>query len=184
MPARTLSRQTVAVLNSQRDALFADFASRNIVWVHWCDNFARHYASNAMHFNKDLFHSLLWSAHGAKMLPPSLSIDIDISEKDMSALPSLDRVLDKRLYHSLLRMLSDISIHQFEHSFSRSRNITRVPIKASPLGPTEIPHYHASHDGLSSFFPADIYEDNIQSKYGMLKILAHVLKVCGVEVRV
>ena len=180
MSPRTLARQSEGVFQSQREQSFLAFSSRDAVYVHWLDNFSRHFAGSAMHPDRDLFHNLNWSAHGAKLIPTFLSVSwVDNKAIDSSACPPLERVLDKGLHESIVRIACDVSIHQFDSSFVRVRGVTRIPIKAQPLTPLERLHYEKSYDGLRTFVPADIYADNVQSKDGLLRCLSYVLRLCG-----
>lgn len=72
-----------------------------------------------------------------------------------------------------------ISIHQYSSSVSVSRDVRRVPLKLST--PTEIEEVHQceSYDGLSVFYPFDIYSCNISSRDGLIDALAKVQEIEG-----
>ena len=180
MSARSLARHSQVILQYQKNTYHEEFLSSSAIWLHWLDNFSRNFPSSGMYFNKKLFCNLNWTAHGAKLFPLRYDESWVVDNGALhSACPPLTGILHKDNLARLVLHLSKIDIKQFDSSFVYRRHVNRVPLKAHPLTKDEEKHYSRSFDGLSTFVPVDIYEDNIQSRAGMLACLNHVLRLCG-----
>jgi len=180
MSARSLARHSQVILQYQKNTYHEEFLSSSAIWLHWLDNFSRNFPSSGMYFNKKLFCNLNWTAHGAKLFPLCYDESWVVDNGALhSACPPLTGILHKDNLARLVLHLSKIDIKQFDSSFVYRRHVNRVPLKAHPLTKDEEKHYSRSFDGLSTFVPVDIYEDNIQSRAGMLACLNHVLRLCG-----
>ena len=141
--------------------------------LHWIDNFAKHYASNSMFSNRDLFKQCLWTAHGFKKLP----IDIDLSWKTIeggdtvAALPNLNELLTDLHFTELTADLTLLSKAFFDASIVVLRDVRRIPLKVVATDdPLEQAHLDSSDDGLKHFIPVDIYNENITAIEGLIPI--------------
>jgi len=121
--------------------------------LHWVDNFAKHYASNSMFSNRDLFKQCNWTAHAFKELP----IAIDLSWKTIeggdtvAALPNLDEVLTDLHFEDLTIDLIQLSKAFFDDSIVVLRNVRRIPLKVIETDdPLEKAHLDSSYDGLKT----------------------------------
>ena len=161
----------------------AQVSSTNHPVLHWVDNFARHYAANAMHINKDLYLKLLWTAHGVKLLGPS--VDIQWKRNDVAdvvpAMPLLEDLLHKDQQIHIVATLRQVSHLLFDDSLTVQRDVLRVPLKLREVKEDikESKHLQASFDGLKMFFPVDIYQENIASLEGLVSCLRRVQLLDG-----
>ena len=113
----------------------------------------------------------IWTAHGFKSLPIPVSMTwkLDSKNRPIVAMPPLEDLLSSKAIASLHGELSRISPCQFDDSYAVRKNITRVPLK-SPLPEDESLLDGHSADGLHSFYPVDLYQDNIVSIKGLVAV--------------
>src|SRR6185437_10109838 len=103
-PPSTLYRHLLAWAGEAREALRILFASDRSARLHWVDNYAKSYASRSMYSNRSLFKSCLWTAHGFKTLPPTISADwiLDDTKTPVPALPHLDELFTQARLDELI----------------------------------------------------------------------------------
>jgi len=132
-------------------------------------------ARNALYINKELFSSMAWTAHGAKIWdgPGTLSYTMR-GDLPVQAMPELESIFSMKELSLLVTRLSEISIHQFETSITFVRDVRRVPLKSSSESKEELQHQSQSFDGLGRFYPYDIYPSNIALREGLLEALARI----------
>jgi hypothetical protein len=175
------SRQESA---SARTLILDSIATDDCPRLHWLDNYAKCFAANAIFIDKELFKSMLWTAHGMKRL--SSAQDMSWVAKPsgvwISALPNLPDLLHSQLLDDLFSKLSSFDRFQFDYSFAHLRNVVRIPLKPSPVSDDEKTHLDSSTDGLRSFFPVDIYSDHVVSSAGLLAVLRRLQQLEGFSV--
>ena len=160
VPPSTLYRHINAKILSAREEIEESLSNVNMLRLHWIDNYAKHYASNSMFSNRDLFRQCLWTAHGFKELP----IDIDLSWRTLeggdtvAALPNLEELLSELHFTELTTDLTLLSKSFFDESIVVLRDVRRIPLKVVATDDLiERAHLDSSDDGLKHFIPVDIY---------------------------
>lgn len=172
MSNSTFHRRIKLDLASDRNGHISICQGTKFAVIHWLDNFSRHFASTSLHGSKPLFNVLNWSAHGIKVFPSYVRTKWqDDRSGNSSAMPSLADLLDPALHTSLLRLLQNETYMQFEHSNLDLSQVRRIPLKSEPSTMEEKEHSSLGYDGLSFFYPIDIYSENVQSHSGLLKLL-------------
>src|SRR6185437_7191327 len=126
-PPSTLSRHLLAWAGEAREALRIIFASDRSARLHWVDNYAKSYASRSMYSNRSLFKSCLWTAHGFKKLPPTVSADwiLDDTKTPVPALPHLDELFTQARLDELIVDLFGLARNYFDRSLTVTENVTR-----------------------------------------------------------
>ena len=123
---------------------------------------------------KSSLQSVLWTAHGVKILPSRVSlrwIYTPDGSRTIPAFPHLEQLLAAPSHASLLASLRSIPDRQYDTSIVVTRDVRRIPLKLdfqTALDEKEANHLKASFDGLSHFYPVDIYPENIVSHEGLL----------------
>lgn len=137
-------------------------------------------ARNALYVNKELFSSMAWTAHGAKIWdgPGTLSYTMK-GDLPVQAMPELDFIFSSNDLSLLVNRLSDFPIHQYESSITFVRDVRRVPLKCDSENQDELQHQSQSFDGLGRFYPYDIYSSNIASRDGLIEALARLQAIDG-----
>src|SRR6185437_8655030 len=108
-----------------------------------------------MYSNRSLFKSCLWTAHGFKTLPPTISADwiLDDTKTPVPAMPHLDELFTPGRLDELIVDLFGLARYYFDRSLTVTENVTRIPIK---VGEQQLPGTVA--DRLRYFTPVDIYD--------------------------
>src|SRR6185437_5990627 len=176
----TMYWKRVQTIESQTAATNVLMLDDNRVRLHWVDNYARFIKANCLWYRQDILRQLLWTAHGFKSLPIPVSMTwkLDSKNQPVVAMPPLEGLLSSKAIASLHGDLSQISPCQFEDSYAVRKNITRVPLK-SPLPEDESLVDGHSADGLHSFYPVDLYQDNIVSTKGLVAVFSRLQKLEG-----
>jgi hypothetical protein len=170
MAPATYYRHVNNQFRSGRIFFITSLISSRETWIHWLDNFARHYAANGIWIDRDLFKVMNWSAHGVKRFTSDLPLLWRRSPTaTLPAMPLLHDLLASWRVESLTRLLIDIVPNYFEGAFVTVRDVRRVPVKSRPVTEAERMHMAASYDGLSCFSPVDIHQHNVQSSVGLLQ---------------
>lgn len=129
---------------------------------------------------KELFANLAWTAHGTKLWNGDGNLSYRLRGGDpVPAMPELEYIFSDSALLELARELSMISIDQYSSSVSLVRDVRRVPLKISNPNEIESLHQSQSYDGLSVFYPFDIYSCNISSRDGLIDALAKVQEIEG-----
>jgi len=125
---------------------------------------------------------MLWTAHGVKIWPAPAPVNMTYmfaGEDVVRAMPRLSSLLSDEVLHVLGFELEAISIGLHEISLSQERDVRRIPLKPTPLSPSEAKYMATSLDGLSAFEPVDIYNVNIQAYSGLLRSIKHCQSMEG-----
>src|SRR6185437_13605426 len=130
-PPSTLYQHLLAWAGEAREALRILFASDRSARLHWVDNYAKSYASRSMFSNRSLFKSCLWTAHGFKKLPPTMSADwiMDDTKTPVPAMPHLDELFTPGRMDELIVDLFGLARNYFDRSLTVTENVTRIPVK-------------------------------------------------------
>jgi hypothetical protein len=137
-----------------------------------------------MFINKELFKSMLWTAHGMKTLPFKQDMSwVANASGWVPALPNLSDLLHRPSLDQLFSIISSFQRLQFDESFSVQRYVLRHPLKPSPMSGEEKVHLNMSCDGLRLFQPVDIYPKNIGASDGLIYALRQLQKIegCGLS---
>ena len=116
-----------------------------------------------MYTDKHLVQNALWTAHGVKILPSQVNLQWSYTadgSTTISALPHLDQLLSNPCHAGLLSSLRSVTYGQYLNSIVVKRDVRRIPLKLdfkTAMNTNEANHLTASFDGLSYFFPVDIY---------------------------
>jgi hypothetical protein len=95
----------------------------------------------------------------------------------ISAFPQLDQLLANPCHAALLTSLRSVSYYQYDTSIVVKRDVRRIPLRLdfkTAIDANEANHLRASFDGLSHFYPVDIYQENITSHEGLLTAFRRV----------
>lgn len=160
------------------------------IHVHWIDNFQRYHimiyifsrclSRNSLFINRELYASLAWTAHGVKLWDRPGNVNYRIRDgTPVPAMPELEDIFDERGLCNLIDRLVALPIFQYEDSLTFSRDVRRVPLKIQSDIEAELKHQEKSYDGLTQFFPLDIYDSNISCTSGLLKGLERVQRIDG-----
>jgi len=135
--------------------------------LHWLDNYAKFYKASGMYDTKDLLPKVQWTAHGVKFLPGIVKLNwcpTADGTGTIPAMPLLDQLLADPCHLGVLTCLRQITVEQYDSSIVARRDVRRIPLKLdikTALDAKEAAHLKASFDGLSHFYPVDIYPENI-----------------------
>src|SRR6185437_7886172 len=115
--------------------------------------------------------------------PVSMAWKRDMQNQPTMAMPPLKVLLSSPGWNSLIVDFSRITPFQYQESLIVTKNILRVPLK-SPLPEDEALLNGHPPDGLFSFYPVDLYQDNIVSTDGLHAVFARLQQPegCGVEI--
>ena len=137
-------------------------------------------ARNSLYFNKELYQSLAWTAHGVKVWDGHGSLDyVYFQGSSIPAMPEIDIIFSDIGLSSLNDRLSEIPIFQYNDSMTVLRDVRRIPLKIESNLEADVEHQSRSYDGLRQFYPFDIYESNISCTEGLLIGLERVQRVDG-----
>jgi len=160
-------------IEQQQQAIQSQIGS-DAVALHWLDNYCKFYKASGMYTDKHLLQDTLWTAHGVKMLPSQVSLHWSMTPDGsgtIAAWPHLDQLLSNPCHAGLLSSLRNVSYNHYMNSIVVTRDVRRIPLKLdfkTAIDPNEANHLTASFDGLSYFYPVDIYPENITSHEGLL----------------
>ena len=105
---RRLRAESAASRASIDNAVADDSSPR----LHWIDNYAKSYAANSIFIEKEVFRSMLWTAHAMKKLP--LNKDMSWIQKAsgiyVPALPSLRDLLRPAVLDNLFNELASFAV--------------------------------------------------------------------------
>ena len=171
VPPATLYRHLKSRVQAVREELEASLNNEMMVRLHWLDNYAKHFASNSMFSNRELFKSCLWTAHALKQLPFAFNMSwkqLDSGDSSPS-LPNIDELLSEGHLEQLTHELLLLARPYYAESIAVVRDVLRIPLKvvetADEVGKV---HLDRSSDGLKYFIPVDIYSDNITTTMGLI----------------
>jgi len=194
LPSSTYYKRLRSRIGSDHLALGHFLKSGNSVHVHWIDNFQRFvssltldsgtifrtFARNSAHLTREFYSSLAWTAHGVKIWPMDGNLNyVFMDGVPITATPSLALLLDANKWASIAKSISAVGFWYYETAHCVVRDILRVPVKPSPSNHAEKKHLDRSYDGLSCFYPFDIYPVNISGTEGLLTALKQCQEVDG-----
>ena len=131
--------------SSSRDALKLRLSQAGSIALHWLDNFARTFACSGIYLDRELFVSMLWTAHGVKIWPGPCAVTMSYTydgDQSVNAMPRLSFLLSDGIINQLDGKLRAVSIHLYPGSLSERRRVRRVPIKPTAVTPEEDHYMH------------------------------------------
>ena len=168
--------------SSSRDALKLRLGQAGSIALHWLDNFIRTFARQGISLDREMFVSMLWTAHGVKIWPGPRAVTMPYTyegDQPVGAMPRLSFLLSDDVINQPDGKLRAVSIHLHPESLSERRHVRRVPIKPIAVTPEEDHYMSQSLDGLGCFEPVDIYNVNIQAYDGLLRSIQHCQSIEG-----
>ena len=178
VPASTFYRHFANYASTAQSKIKDQLADDVYPRLHWVDNFAKYYATNALWVGKKPFLECLWTAHGYKRLssPCDLSWHRDQYGDSIPAMPHLDELLTEEHFRSLLMKFTELAHPYLMESVSYTRDVRRIPLKYDqPTDEKEQIHLQSSYDGLRLFVPVNIHAANISTIDGLMNVV-HILQ--------
>ena len=83
-PRSTFYKAVTRTTSSSRDALklrLGQAGSILAIALHWLDNFARTFARQGIYLDREMFVSMLWTAHGVKTWPGPCAVTMSYTHE-------------------------------------------------------------------------------------------------------
>lgn len=130
--------------------------------------------------DREKFANLAWSVHGVKRWDKAGDLRYCVrGGEPIPAMPDLEYILAAQFADATAATLAIYPIGYYTGSLCSIRQVTRIPIKPPAWTPDEASHLARSEDGLAYFYPVDVYESNISSTAGLLRVFQRCQEVDG-----
>ena len=128
----TYYRHTNQLSQQLRQHIVSQVGNGSLPCLHWLDNFAKYYKASSMYTDANLLQSVLWTAHGVKILPYAANLHWSKASDDagtISAMPFLEQLLADPCHVGVLNSLRAIPFNQYDNSLVVTRDVRRIPLK-------------------------------------------------------